>query len=396
MTPEPIDPFKDIWIKPVMDDEPTSSSRRGVKTSASRRMCGSTDSSTASDSDTADDAPLLHGSGGGGGGGGVGGGGGGVSGDDGTMSQTVRIEMPPGEKPASPHDRFPKDRTKAVLSFLLLAFAAVLNEVVLSFVHERVPETPPLPDITFSLVPYYQEGLKICEYIMLASFSSVLLLMLFHRHRWIMFRRLMMVGSLLYLMRCVTMIVTQVPVADPNFLCSPKFGENGTFWDIVLRGLKSVAGVGLNVQGKDTLCGDYIYSGHTIVLVVSALFMGEYSPRRWRILHAFYWLVALVGVIFLSILGLPYDGCTSHNTTINPEPPPKRVLVPTIPIYGRQCIQTSTTTIRLSIANNGAGDARATASPQSSASAFSASVESSINRNFMTATAHYNTTAKNI
>ncbi|VDM70803.1 unnamed protein product [Strongylus vulgaris] len=32
------------------------------------------------------------------------------------MSQTVRIEMPPGEKPASPHDRFPKDRTKAVVS----------------------------------------------------------------------------------------------------------------------------------------------------------------------------------------------------------------------------------------------------------------------------------------
>ncbi|VDP59246.1 unnamed protein product [Heligmosomoides polygyrus] len=66
-------------------------------------------------------------------------------------------------------------------SFVLLAFAAVLNEVVLSFVHERVPEMPPLPDITFSLVPYYKDGLKICEYIMLTSFASVLLLMLFHR-----------------------------------------------------------------------------------------------------------------------------------------------------------------------------------------------------------------------
>ncbi|KAK6750389.1 hypothetical protein RB195_002392 [Necator americanus] len=196
----------------IMDDEPTSSSRRGGRSSTtSRRMCGSADS-TASDSDTADDAPLLH----------DGGNGAGGSGGDVSMSQPVRIEMPPGEKPASPHDRFPKERAKAVISFLLLAIAAVLNEVVLSFVHERVPETPPLPDLTFSIIPYYQDGLKICEYIMLASFASVLLLMLFHRHRWIMFRRLMMVGSLLYLMRCITMIVTQVPVADPNFLCSPK------------------------------------------------------------------------------------------------------------------------------------------------------------------------------
>uniref|UniRef100_A0A183GRG4 PAP2_C domain-containing protein n=2 Tax=Heligmosomoides polygyrus TaxID=6339 RepID=A0A183GRG4_HELPZ len=121
------------------------------------------------------------------------------------------------------------------------------------------------------------------------------------RHRWIVFRRLMMVGSLLYLMRCVTMIVTQVPVADPNFLCAPKYGENATFWNVVLRGLKMVSGVGLNVRGKYTLCGDYIYSGHTIVLVISALFIGEYSPRRWRILHMFFWVVALVGVIFLVI-----------------------------------------------------------------------------------------------
>ncbi|KAK6015675.1 hypothetical protein OSTOST_18873, partial [Ostertagia ostertagi] len=177
------------------------------------------------------------------------------------------------------------------LSFILLAFAAVLNEIVLSFVHERVPETPPLPDITFSLIPYYKDGLKICEYIMLASFASVLLLMLFHRHRWIMFRRLMMVGSLLYLMRCVTMIVTQVPVADPNFLCAPKYVTKcvtnvfATFWNVVLRGLKMVSGVGLNVRGKYTLCGDYIYN----------------SPRRWRILHIFSWLVALVGVVFLVI-----------------------------------------------------------------------------------------------
>ncbi|VDP56175.1 unnamed protein product [Heligmosomoides polygyrus] len=75
-----------------MDDEP-SSSRRGDDSTTSRRMCGGSSESTASDSDTGDDAPLLA---------------------DG--SQPVRIDMPPSEKPASPHDRFPKERGKALVS----------------------------------------------------------------------------------------------------------------------------------------------------------------------------------------------------------------------------------------------------------------------------------------
>lgn len=49
----------------------------------------------------------------------------------------VRIEMP-GEKPASPHDRFPKERGKAIACTILLVFAAVLNTIVLSYVHEKV------------------------------------------------------------------------------------------------------------------------------------------------------------------------------------------------------------------------------------------------------------------
>ncbi|CAD6200070.1 unnamed protein product [Caenorhabditis auriculariae] len=219
--------------------------------SRSRRFCGSAASS--SDSETADDAPLLA---------------------DATATQPVRIEMP-GEKPSSPHDRFPKRKIRALVAVGMLVCAAVLNDIVLSFVHEKYPLTQPLPDIVFDNVPYYKAGLTICEWLMLVSFSSVVVLMIVHRHRWIMLRRLAAIGSLLYMMRCVTMIVTQVPVADPNWHCAPKLAENATFWKVVLRGVELVAGVGLNVAGEKTLCGDYIYSGHTIVLVVSALFMSE-------------------------------------------------------------------------------------------------------------------------
>lgn len=63
----------------------------------------------------------------------------------------------------------------------MLVIAAILNEVTLSFVHEKVPDTDPLPDVVFSHTPYYPKGLEICEYIMMVSFVSVLVLILFHR-----------------------------------------------------------------------------------------------------------------------------------------------------------------------------------------------------------------------
>ena len=62
--------------------------------SASRRQgpfCGSAPSSSTSDSDTADDAPLLAG------------------------ETRIRVEMP-GEKPVGPHDRFPKEKGKTLVS----------------------------------------------------------------------------------------------------------------------------------------------------------------------------------------------------------------------------------------------------------------------------------------
>ncbi|CAB09114.2 Phosphatidylcholine:ceramide cholinephosphotransferase 1 [Caenorhabditis elegans] len=256
-----------------MDDDDIITTAR----SSSRRICGSAASS--SDSETADDAPLLP--------------------DEGP-SHAVRLEMP-GDKPASPHDRFPKTPLKTLVAFLMLVVAAAGNTITLSWIHERYPLTPPLPDIVFELIPKIPWGLRLCENLMIGSFVSLLVLILFHRHRWIVLRRLCFIGSILYGMRCITMMVTPVPKADEDFECSPRFGENATFSLIVMRGVWSMFGLGLNLfdNQKVVLCGDYIYSGHTLVLVVSALFIGEYSPRRFYILHWLSWLVCSVGVIFL-------------------------------------------------------------------------------------------------
>ncbi|KAH7729316.1 Phosphatidylcholine:ceramide cholinephosphotransferase 1 [Aphelenchoides avenae] len=196
--------------------------------------------------------------------------------------------------------KIPKERYKTGVALVLLAAAGTCNDLVLSYIHEKVPETAPLPDVVFSNVPYWQWGLEASEYIMLTSVACLFTLVFFHKHRWVVLRRVATIASLLYFGRCITMFVTQVPVADTNYYCSPKLPpDERTVWNIVVRGLRVLVGLGLKLNGKHSLCGDYIYSGHTVVLVISYLFISEYSPRHWRFLHFLSFLGAVTGVAFL-------------------------------------------------------------------------------------------------
>jgi shingomyelin synthase len=198
--------------------------------------------------------------------------------------------------------KIPKERYKAGIALMLLAAAGISNDLVLSYIHEKVPSTKALPDVVFSNTPYTPWGLVVSEYIMLSSVALLLLLLIFHRHRWVVLRRVATIGSLLYFGRCITMFVTQVPVADENYYCSPKLKpDERTFWNIFSRGISVVIGLGLKLNGRHTLCGDYIYSGHSVVLLLSYLFISEYSPRHWRILHYLSMLASFAGIFFLLI-----------------------------------------------------------------------------------------------
>lgn len=70
----------------------------------------------------------------------------------------------------------------------LLITAAVCNDLVLSFIHEKVPQEPPLPDAVFAHTPYIPWAVTVSEYLMLASFTCMLALTVIHRHRWIILR----------------------------------------------------------------------------------------------------------------------------------------------------------------------------------------------------------------
>jgi len=68
---------------------------------------------------------------------------------------------------------------------------------------------------------------------------------------------------------------------------------------IAERVLKLISGGGLSINGKHVYCGDYIFSGHTMVLTMGYYAIREYSPRRFFLLHWLSLCTSVAGVIFL-------------------------------------------------------------------------------------------------
>lgn len=92
--------------------------------------------------------------------------------------------------------------------------------------------------------------------------------------RFIVVRRIFLLMGLLYMMRSITMYVTVLPVASKTYFCSPKANNTSPLL-VTKRVLQLISGFGLSINGKHTYCGDYIYSGHTVVLVLSYLIIKE-------------------------------------------------------------------------------------------------------------------------
>lgn len=59
--------------------------------------------------------------------------------------------------------------------------------------------------------------------------------------------------------------------------------------------------MGLSINGQHVYCGDYIYSGHTVILTVSSLLIQEYTPQKWRPLHWLSWTITFFGVVFVML-----------------------------------------------------------------------------------------------
>ena len=221
---------------------------------------------------------------------------------DGTDEYDEANDNDPNEKYGEV--KIPNEPLKTFVAAVFLFMAFIATTASLAFVHDRVPfEYDPLPDVILDNVKYQHWGLDASEILLMTLVWTTVLITIFHKHRFIVYRRIFLIGGLHYFYRAITMALTVLPVADKKYredICQPQSNQTSAFV-MGQRVLKLISGMGLAINGKHVYCGDYIYSGHTMSLVMAFLIIKEYSPRRWILLHYAAMVVAIAGVVTLLI-----------------------------------------------------------------------------------------------
>ncbi|XP_071377455.1 sphingomyelin synthase-related protein 1-like [Centroberyx affinis] len=188
---------------------------------------------------------------------------------------------------------------KTVISSVYVMFVFGFTSFVMVIVHERVPDMrtyPPLPDIFLDSVPRIPWAFAMAEACGLILCYIFLLILLLHKHRSILFRRLCSLMGTVFLLRCFTMFVTSLSVPGQHLQCASKM--YGDTWGKIQRALAIWSGFGMTLTGVHT-CGDYMFSGHTVVITMLNFFVTEYTPRSWNLIHTISWVLNLFGIFFI-------------------------------------------------------------------------------------------------
>uniref|UniRef100_A0A674ILV7 Sphingomyelin synthase-related protein 1 n=1 Tax=Terrapene triunguis TaxID=2587831 RepID=A0A674ILV7_9SAUR len=174
-----------------------------------------------------------------------------------------------------PMRRLDPEYWKTVLSCIYVFIVFGFTSFVMVIVHERVPDMqtyPPLPDIFLDSVPRIPWAFAMTEVCGVILCYIWLLVLLLHRHRSILLRRLCSLMGTVFLLRCFTMFVTSLSVPGQHLQCSGKL--YGNVWAKLQRAFAIWSGFGMTLTGVHT-CGDYMFSGHTVVLTMLNFFVTE-------------------------------------------------------------------------------------------------------------------------
>jgi len=219
-------------------------------------------------------------------------------------NSTVKLDISvdDGEDDAEPATHFPKEKWKTFFAIIFVILGFLSTTVSLGITHELRPASaPPLPDLILDHIPYYAFALDISEILIMATTLICAVIVLCHKFRWILVRRICLIVGLLYMYRAVTMIVTNLPSADVNYVCDKQLNTSLTSVQVVQRVVKIMSGFGLSINGHHVFCGDFIFSGHTMILTLCYLIICEYTTKSMWLLQWFSFILACGGVTSLML-----------------------------------------------------------------------------------------------
>ena len=115
-----------------------------------------------------------------------------------------------------------------------------VTAIVMVIVHDRVPDMdtyPPLPDILLDNLPLIPWAFGMCEFCGLVLFIIWALILIFHKHRYaseicfqfyyiffrfILMRRMFSLFGSVFLLRCITMLITSLSVPGRHLECKAR------------------------------------------------------------------------------------------------------------------------------------------------------------------------------
>ncbi|XP_020289124.1 sphingomyelin synthase-related 1-like isoform X2 [Pseudomyrmex gracilis] len=203
----------------------------------------------------------------------------------------------------------PPEIWKGLISLAYLFIVTWITAFVMVIVHDRVPDMkkyPPLPDIFLDNVPHIPWAFDMCEVTGTLLFAIWIVVLIFHKYRFILLRRFFALSGTVFLLRCVTMLITSLSVPGAHLQCQPrKVPDEDWSSSAYVELYNKIAmayviwrGAGMSIQGVRT-CGDYMFSGHTVALTMLNFFITEYTPRHLYFLHTFTWMLNMFGIFFI-------------------------------------------------------------------------------------------------
>ncbi|XP_031847221.1 ceramide phosphoethanolamine synthase-like isoform X3 [Nomia melanderi] len=202
----------------------------------------------------------------------------------------------------------PPEIWKAFISLAYLFIVTWITAFVMVIVHDRVPDMkkyPPLPDIFLDNVPHIPWAFDMCEVTGTILFAIWLIVLIFHKYRFILLRRFFALSGTVFLLRCVTMLITSLSVPGAHLQCQPRTVSDDWSSSAYVDLYNKIAmayviwrGAGMSIQGVRT-CGDYMFSGHTVALTMLNFFITEYTPTQLYFLHTFTWMLNMFGIFFI-------------------------------------------------------------------------------------------------
>lgn len=106
---------------------------------------------------------------------------------------------------------YPPEYRKLALCVFSFLFSVLLNHLAISNAND-VASRNALPDLAFTVLPQQDWALVVGDLVCaLAGSISLLFLLIFHQHRFIIVRRMFFTASILYYMRAVCLSVTHIP-----------------------------------------------------------------------------------------------------------------------------------------------------------------------------------------